>query len=322
MVSKNPLISIICAVHNEERFIRETLETVVSQSYPNWELIIMDGASTDKTMDIVKEYAAKYENIIFRSEPDSGQWHALDKALSLARGEYISILCGQDGYLDKDWLGRCIQTFERHPEISLVWGVPINMSEDGKLLGPHYAYAQFLKDERYGSRTKPISTIVAKIDWRRPSSVKRLRHLLGKLTWSRVVTIFRSLRKQDIPQKENWLPYWLKTGRVFPEGNMCVNKEVFLRHTIRFPKEKMANVVFLDFSFDFNTNGYLAYGLPLAASFGRSHTEGQALRGYDDMLTENYYRKISDFRRKMKGKKSFEFVNSSGKIVSERVLNI
>lgn len=322
MATKKPVISIICAVFNDERFIRETLETVVSQSYPDWELIIIDGASTDKTMDIVKEYAEKYKNIIFRSEPDEGQWDALDKALSLAKGEYISILCGQDGYLDKDWLGRCVKTLNSHPEVSLVWGIPFNMSEDGKLLGPHYAYAKFLKDKEYGSRTKPISTVAAKIDWSRPSSIQRLWRLLRKLTWSRAVTVFRSFRKQDIPQKENWLSYWLETGRAFPEGNMCVNKAVFLRHTTRFPKEKMTNSALLDFTFDFNANGYLSFGLPYAASFGRSHTGGQDLREYDDMLTANYHKRVSDFRKEIKGRKPFKFVDSSGNIVSERVLNI
>jgi len=322
MASENPLISIICAVYNDERFIRETLETVVSQSYPNWELIIMDGASTDKTMGIVKEYERKHKNIISRSEPDHGQWHALDKALSLTKGKYISILCGQDGYLDKDWFKHCIQTFEEHQDVSLVWGIPINMSEDGKLLGPHYAYARFLRDKQYNLQTKPISTIIAKIDWSRPSSTKRLWHLLRKLTWSRALTILRSFRKQDIPQKEDWLLYWVRSGRAFPEGNMCVNKDVFLRNTSRFPKEKMTNAALLDFCFNFNSNGYLAYGLPLAASFGRSHVEGQDLRKYDDVLTRSYYKNISDFKRRMKKEKSFKFVDPESQIISSRILNI
>lgn len=322
MASKNSLISIICAVRNDERFIRETLETVVSQSYPHWELIIMDGASTDKTPEIVGEYATKYKNIVFRSESDQGQWHALDKALSLAKGQYISMLCGQDGYLDRDWFKRCAQVLEERPEVSLVWGIPFNISEDGKLTGPAYAYASFLRDERYGLRTRPISTFIAKVDWHRPASGERLRRLLGKLTWSRAVMVLRSFWKQEIPQKENWFLYWLRTGRPFPESNMCVRKEVFLRNTVRFPEETMANAALFNFCFDFNAKGFLAYGLPFAASFGRSHAGGQPLLQYEDRVTASYYRRVSDFREKMKEQKTFKFIDAAGNMVSERVLNL
>lgn len=318
---KEPLISIICAVRNDERFIRETLETVVSQTYQNIELIIMDGASTDKTPEIIKEYAEKYKNIIWRSEPDQGQWDALDKALALSKGDCISLLCGQDGYLDKDWFGRCAKVFADHTEISLVWGIPFNMSEDGRLLGPHYAYAGFLKDERYGSQTKPVGTIVAKIDWGHKNSFQRLLQMARKLTWSRAMMIIKSFRKQEIPQKEEWFLYWLKTGRAFPEGNMVMRKDVFSKNTTRFPDEKMANAALLDFCFNFNANGYLAYGLPVAASFGRSHAEGQALREYDAVLTEKYHSRVVDFRNTLKQKK-FKFIDASGSLILEKTISI
>ncbi|OGY99090.1 MAG: hypothetical protein A3B13_01455 [Candidatus Liptonbacteria bacterium RIFCSPLOWO2_01_FULL_45_15] len=317
-----PLISILCAVRNDERFIRETLETVVSQTFSDWELIVMDGASTDGTVEILKEYAAKYPNIIWRSEPDQGQWDALDKALALTKGKYLSILCGNDGYLNKDWFKSCVQIFEQHPEVSLVWGIPFNMSEDSKLMGPHYAYAGFLKDEHYGSRTKPISTLVAKIDWKRPSSGRRLWGVLGKLTWPRIAMVFKSFRKQEIPQKEDWFFYWLQTGRAFPEGNMCVRKEVYTRNTVRFPEEKMTNGALFDFCFNFNANGYLAYGLPIAASFGRTHVGGQPLREHDHMLFMKYKRQVTEFREKVKKQNVFKFIDPESNVVSERALNL
>lgn len=323
MESAKPVISIICAIRNDERFIRETLETVVSQTFSDWELIIMDGASTDGTVEILKEYAAKYPNIIWRSEPDKGQWDALDNALALTRGKYLFQLCGQDGYLDKDWFKRCAQILNEHQEISLVWGVQFNMSEDSKLLGPHYTLARFLKDKQYGLQTKPVDTILAKIDWRRPGAGKRLRRLFGKLTWSRLAALLRGFRKEDIPQKENWFLYWLKTSLAFPEGNMCVRKEVYTRNTVRFPKETMANSALFDFCFNFNANGYLAYGLPIAASFGRIHiVEGQSMREHDKMLFMKYKRQVAEFREKMRKQKVFKFIGPEGNVVSERALNL
>ncbi|PIR98235.1 MAG: hypothetical protein COT89_00815 [Candidatus Colwellbacteria bacterium CG10_big_fil_rev_8_21_14_0_10_42_22] len=317
MASEKPLVSIICAVRNDAQFIHETLESVVSQTYPNWELIIMDGASTDKTLDILNEYTSKYKNITVVSEPDKGQWHGLDKALALTKGEYLFQLCGQDGFLDNDWFERCIEVLKEHPEVSLVWGIPFNMSEDGKLLGPHYAYAKFLKDKRYKENTRPISTAVSKVSWHSISAPLHFLRIVRKLTPRRVGMVFRSFFKQDIPQKEKWFYYWLKTGRAFPEQNMCVRKDVYVRNTTRFPKETMTNSALLDFTFNFNTRGYLAYGLPLAGNFSRMHIEGQDLRKLDTELTESYNKKVADFRNKLKGQKTIKFLDHNEKIVLE-----
>lgn len=322
MDPQKPIISIICAVRNDGRFIRETLESVMTQTYPNLELVIMDGASTDNTLDIIKEYAAKHANIIWRSELDKGQWEGLEKALALTSGKYIAQLCGQDGYLNREWFARCAEAFEEHPEVSLVWGIPFNMREDGKLLGPHYAYAQFLKDTAFGAQTRPLSTIAAKINWSHPAAWRRLGQMFRKLTPGRAFMVLRSFRKEPIPQKEDWFAYWLATGRAFPEGNMCIRKEVYLENTVRFPRETMTNAALLDFCFNFNAKGYLAYGLPLAASFGRSHAEGQALREYDAMLTAKYKRQVAEFREEIKRQKVFHFVNPAGNVVSTRTFEL
>jgi len=302
MENKKPLISILCAVRNDERFIRATLNTVVSQTYPNIELIIMDGASTDRTPAIARQYAERYTNprIIVISEPDKGQWHALEKALALAKGEYITLLCGQDGYLDTEWFSQCMEVFDNNKDISLVWGIPFNMSEDGRLVGPHYAYARFLRDGRFGAQTQPGRTFLAKIDWQRKGACMRIIRLLGKFTLPRIKMVIESFKKSAIPQKEHWISYWLSTGRAFPEGNMIMRRAAYERNTTRFPEETMTNAALLDFCYNFNANGYLAYGLPVAASFGRHHAVGQALRDYDAELTRRYYVKINALRAQRK----------------------
>ncbi len=318
--TQQPLISIILAVRNDERFLRETLATVAAQTYPNLELVILDGASTDRTLDIIKEYAARHNNVTWRSEPDKGQWDALEKGFRIAKGDYIAMLCGQDGYLRKDWYEQVAGIFAGHPEISLVWGVPFNMSEDGRLLGPHYAYAGFLNDKEYNERTRPMSTMAAKINWGHKGSIDRLKQMLGKLTWSRLMMVLDSLRTHSIPQKEDWFFYWVKTGRLFPDGNMCIRKDVFLANTMRFPNETMTNSAILDFYYNFNTKGYLSYGLPIAASFGRSHAEGQDLRNFDAALTAKYSRRLEEFRKGLKEKKSMTFIDPVGGVVLEREL--
>lgn len=322
MQSRNPLISIICAVRNDGRFIRETLESVVAQSYLAIELIIIDGASTDNTLEIVKEYAQKYPYIVWRSEPDQGQWDALEKGLALSKGKYVSLLCGQDGYLHKDWFKECIQAFNNNPDISLVWGVPFNMSEEGVLVGPHYAYAGFLQDDQFGLQTKPLQTLMAKINWRHPARMKRAIRFGKKITWNRIKMMLGSFKKRQIPQREHWFTYWLKTGRAFPEGNMCVLKEVFIKNTTRFPDEKMTNSALFDFCFNFNANGYMAYGLSLAASFGRSHAHGQPLLEYDNELTVRYYQKIENLKEKIVKNPIMTFIDGESKKIKEIALHI
>jgi len=91
-----PLISIITVVYNGEKYLEETIQSVINQTYPNVEYIIIDGGSTDKTLDIIK----KYEDYIdyWVSEKDNGIYDAMNKGLKLSFGIYISILNSDDFY--------------------------------------------------------------------------------------------------------------------------------------------------------------------------------------------------------------------------------
>ena len=85
-------ISIITPVMNNVNFIKQCLNSVIEQNCPNLEHLIIDGASTDGTLDIVKEYAGKYEHITWVSEKDNGQSDAMNKGIRLAKGEIITFL--------------------------------------------------------------------------------------------------------------------------------------------------------------------------------------------------------------------------------------
>ena len=105
MMNENPRISVITVVYNAKNTIEQTMLSVLSQTYKNIEYIIVDGVSTDGTLDIIKNYELKiksgeFSNISFRyiSEPDKGIYDAMNKGIDLATGEWLLFL-GADDFL-------------------------------------------------------------------------------------------------------------------------------------------------------------------------------------------------------------------------------
>lgn len=94
MSDNNPFVSIITVVFNAESTLGETIESVLRQSYKNYEYIIVDGASTDGTLDLLKSYDSP--RIRFISEVDFGIYDAMNKGLILAKGEWIYFLGADD----------------------------------------------------------------------------------------------------------------------------------------------------------------------------------------------------------------------------------
>jgi glycosyltransferase involved in cell wall biosynthesis len=93
---KRPYFTIITAVYNGEKFIEQAIQSVISQSFDNFEFIIMDGGSSDGTIDIIKRYDDWID--LWISEPDVGIYDAWNKALVQAHGEWISFLGSDDAY--------------------------------------------------------------------------------------------------------------------------------------------------------------------------------------------------------------------------------
>lgn len=100
-----PLVSIIIATYNSEKTLSTALDSVVSQSFQDWECIIVDGASKDNTVEIIKNYVSMDSRIRYISEPDNGVYDAFNKGWKMARGEWVQYLgCDDkltiDGFLD------------------------------------------------------------------------------------------------------------------------------------------------------------------------------------------------------------------------------
>ena len=91
-----PEISVVIPAYNHERFLRETIDSVLGQSYENLELIIVDDGSTDKSAEVIRRYSDPRLCYIYQENQDA--YNALNRGLSLAKGSYIAILNSDDVY--------------------------------------------------------------------------------------------------------------------------------------------------------------------------------------------------------------------------------
>lgn len=101
-MKKKPLVSIITVCFNSEKTIRNTIESVLNQTYSNIEYIIIDGKSTDNTINIIKEYETKFnklnKKLLFKSEKDNGIYDAMNKGIKISNGEIVGIINSDDNY--------------------------------------------------------------------------------------------------------------------------------------------------------------------------------------------------------------------------------
>ena len=103
-------ISIITVVFNNVATIADAINSVVSQTYPDIEYIVIDGSSTDGTVELINEFKDRIS--IFISEPDKGIYDAMNKGIKLASGDIIGILNSDDVYYDNSVLNKVVNTFE------------------------------------------------------------------------------------------------------------------------------------------------------------------------------------------------------------------
>ena len=109
----NPLVSIITVVYNGKETLEQTIQSVIAQSYSPIEYILVDGGSTDGTLDLIKEYREHIQ--VWISEPDKGLYDAMNKGIRMAKGDLIGMINSDDWY-ESDAVELMVDAFLRNPD--------------------------------------------------------------------------------------------------------------------------------------------------------------------------------------------------------------
>jgi glycosyltransferase involved in cell wall biosynthesis len=134
-------VTIITAVYNGAEHIASCIDSVLNQDYPEIEYIVIDGASKDNTLEIVKSYGSRIAHCI--SEPDKGMYDAMNKGLRLATGDIVGILNSDDFYADTTILRQIVETFQKTKVDSLYADIAFVSKENLEKIIRYYSSASF-----------------------------------------------------------------------------------------------------------------------------------------------------------------------------------
>jgi glycosyltransferase involved in cell wall biosynthesis len=129
-VNISPKISIITVTFNAEEVLERTVQSIVSQTFTDYEYLIIDGKSTDKTLQIAEKYRDKIDCLI--SEPDKGLYDAMNKGLQAAKGEYVWFMNAGDTIFEQDTLQN---VFAQSQNADIYYGNALFVKEDGSAVG-------------------------------------------------------------------------------------------------------------------------------------------------------------------------------------------
>lgn len=210
----NPLVSIITPSFNQGRFIEETIKSVLSQDYPYIEYIVIDGGSTDGSIEILKKYE---DRLAWISEPDHGQADAVNKGFSRAKGAILGWLNSDDTYTPGA-VSAAAEHFLQHPEIVMVYGDAHFIDETGNAA------------EKYPSEPFRLKRLAETCFLSQPAVFIR-------------TEVFRKIGLLDISLQTCMdYEYWIRIGESYPGTAIAYLKGKFLANARSHRESKSARL--------------------------------------------------------------------------------
>jgi glycosyltransferase involved in cell wall biosynthesis len=126
-----PLVTIVTPSYNQGQYLRRTIDSVLNQTYPHIEYLVIDGGSTDNSLDILRSYGNRFQWV---SEPDKGQTDAINKGFARARGEIRAYL-NSDDVLAPDAVAKAVAYLQDHPDCDVIYGKGAYIDKEDRVTG-------------------------------------------------------------------------------------------------------------------------------------------------------------------------------------------
>lgn len=223
-------VSIVTPSYNQGRFLKRTIDSVLNQTYPNIELIVMDGGSSDESVDILKSYG---DRISWVSEKDKGQTDAINKGLVRTSGQILAYL-NSDDTLELDAVETVVRFFQDNRDVDLVYGdahyIDVDDNVTGRYLTAAYSFDRLVQDccvcqpatfwrssvvERFGLFDDTLDYVMDYEYWLRVARKGgTIRHLPILLANSRLYPETKTLSARNLIYREIFMVSRKHAGRV------------------------------------------------------------------------------------------------------------
>lgn len=219
-----PLVSIVTPSYNQGEFIQATIESVLNQDYPNIEYIVMDGGSTDDTVDILKSYG---DRIRWVSEKDRGQADAVNKGIGCARGQIIGWLNSDDTYLEGA-VSKMVSYFKSHPDTDMVYGEGFYTDKQGVIT------ERYLTEKYNRDRLAQMCIICQPTAFFTKEIVERVGLLDVEHQLSMDYELWLRMAKYG---KISYIPEYIATSRMYEENKTLSRRKEVYEETCRAVKK-------------------------------------------------------------------------------------